>query len=183
MVGMGRMMGGGANTNEMMAKLGIETGKLNAEFEHLQLPINDMLKSLQEMFRPLSAALVGGSLGGPLPTGQHIPGMQGSTFRQGVMLSLIVRFAYVAVLKEAIDKAVSASTKVFNLETAVNDLWVHIEAVKKLESVPGANDAGPGIEMSKLRDSIEKRRQMFQALSDVMRSISESQKNITSNLR
>jgi hypothetical protein len=69
MVGMGRMMGGGANTNEMMAKLGIETGKLNAEFEHLQLPINDMLKSLQEMFRPLSAALVGGSLGGPCRPG------------------------------------------------------------------------------------------------------------------
>jgi hypothetical protein len=172
-------VGPGLSTSQLMATLGIETGKLNAEFEHLQMPINDMLKSLQEMFRPLSGDLVGG----PVPTGQHLPGMQGSTFRQGVMLSLIVRLAYVAVLKEAIDKAVSTGTRVFNLETAVNDLWVHIEAVKKLESVPGANNAGPGIEMSKLRDSIEKRRQMFQALSDVMRNISETQKNIASNLR
>ena len=168
MVGGIGLGGIGGNVAQLLPKLNIEVGKLINEFANMQVPITGLLKSVQDATQPAAGVTVPGGPFGSLA---------------GALAPLATRLAYVAVLKEAMDKA--TNTKLFNLETAVNDLWIHLETIKKLGSAPATAANGGGglaIEMAKLRDMIEKRRQMFQILSDIMRSYNETARGTVQNL-
>jgi hypothetical protein len=170
--GIARSVGGfggpGGNIAQLLPKLNIEVGKLISEFANMQIPITGLLKSVQDATQPAAGVTVPGGPFGSLA---------------GSLGPLVTRLAYVAVLKEAMDKATNSKT--FNIETAVNDLWIHLEAIKKLGSAPAtaaSGGAGGAVELAKLRDMLDKRQQLFQILTDMTRMYNETARGMIQNL-
>jgi hypothetical protein len=196
MVGFGGMMGkmGSGATNELLSRLGIEVGKMSAEFERTPLLLNNLVQAFKELSSQSNlgpfvgegrtgGVTVGGPTGGG-PGGPSQGPLDGaSSFRKGAITGLAVRLSYIAVLKAAIDTAAEAG-KTFNLETAINDLWVHLESVKRLASgTTVKGDSGNiDIETGKLKRLIDKRAQMFDILKKIVDSYNETAKNMTSNM-
>jgi hypothetical protein len=167
MVGMGFF---GGNTAQFLPKLNIEVSMLVSEFANMRVPLNELLQGFQDVSQGAQGIMVAGALSQPGP--------------MGGLATLAIRIAYVAVLKEAVDKA--TLSRVFNVETAINDLLLHLESVRKLASVPAtaaAGSAGMTIELSKLRDMVDGRQELFQLLNEMMRNYNETAKGTVSNMR
>jgi hypothetical protein len=159
-----------ANVAAILPKLNIEVMKLINEFANVKVPLAEVLKSVQDVSQGAAGVVVSNTAASPLPGGS--------------LATLALKIAYVAVLKEAMDKATQA--KVFNVETAINDLLLHLESVRKLGSAPAmaaAGSAGATIELTKLRDMVDGRQKLFQLLSDLMRTNAETSQGIISNIR
>lgn len=154
MVGIGNMMGP-LGSNQMLSRLGIEVGRMGSELAGMQTPLSGLMKSMQDAFQATMMPAPG-----PLgPVGSRLA-------------PLILQLAFVAILKNAMEKA--AAARLFNIETAKNDLWVHLDAISKSGTQPIASatpDAVRILELSKLRDVMEKQQQLFQMLSDILRNI------------
>jgi hypothetical protein len=159
-----------ANVAAILPKLQIEVSKLINEFANMNVPLAQLLRTVQDTSQGAAGIVVNNQAQSPIPGGG--------------LAQLAIRIAYVAVLKEAMDKA--TQSKVFYAETAINDLLVHLESVRKLGSAPAmaaAGGAGATIELTKLRDMIDGREKLFQLLSDLIRKNSETSAGIISNIR
>jgi hypothetical protein len=153
-------------SNQLMSQLGMELDKMGRELADMRLSLSDLARSFKDAYEAPSA---------PLATPLGAP--------SGKVGPLIAKLAYIAVLKHAMEKA--ASAKHFNVETAINDLWIHLDAIKRLGSMQStaASDAGSARELLKLRATMQKQQQMFQMLSDLMKGVRQTTQATLSTLR
>lgn len=205
MVGMqGPLTGIGAH--DLIARLGIETNKLDVEFDHLGDALKGLLKNIRDAFEPGADVLSGLGEKGPLAqtlsrTGQRSDAAAGSggghaarpasplsdlgpgggARLRALLQTTVVRLAYVAILKAAMDKA--TGTRLFNLETAINDLWVHLEELKRLQVAPQSGIGGGQVEFAKLQHLIQERSTMFDLLSRILKQYDDTAKSVINNMR
>lgn len=129
--------------------------------------LQGLLTSLQKSFTDAAAGLTG-------PTGQF------GSVATGSFSTLIVRLAYIAILKNAMEKA--NQSKLFNVETAINDLWIRLEPLKRMGEATSLASGGGGAaaaqELAKLSAMIEKQGGLFRALSEMTRNYSEAARNL-----
>ncbi|HJQ61087.1 MAG TPA: hypothetical protein VJ890_29550 [Vineibacter sp.] len=83
---------------------------------------------------------------------------------------LALKLAFAAVLHDAIGKALKSQA--FNVETAINDLWI------RLDSVRGLQKPSIDVETMKLKRLIDKRSQMFDMLKGIMEKYDATAKGV-----
>ena len=118
--GVGKVLGG-SNTSSLLSALNVEMGSLGRDMAAATANLPDMLQSLQKSLAGIgSTASTAGT----------------AKLAAGQMSQVVAKVVFVAVLNEAINKASQSAH--FNVETAINDLWVHRNAARKFSSSGGA---------------------------------------------
>jgi hypothetical protein len=128
-----------------------------------------------------------GNLNSIVAQGEKPQGLGGAG-AQGLLQSFqsdISKLAFIAVLQKAISKAGSSGH--FNVETAINDLWVALDGVRKGQQANNASlakraQAGAGGALQ-LQQQVQANQEMYQMLSNMMKSMGDLQKSIIQNLR
>jgi hypothetical protein len=155
----------------MLSALGIEMNTLSRDLANTmagaQADVHRVLQQLTTMFAGAKSGL---------PPPPEVPGK---------VSQAIGKLVFISVLNEAIDKA--SKNPHFNVETAVNDLWVHLESARKVST----SSAAPGApsppmsegEMRKLQDALAKRAEMFRLLTNLSQARHEMSKSIIQNMR
>lgn len=142
------------------------------------MSLGTVLKALQPEIAKLGSDLsnLRGPLEATLQQMQNILG--GMNVPQTQVSSAASKLLYVAVLQEAIQKAMA--TPQFNVATAINDLWIHLDAVPKA----GVGlDANAGMQMLKLQRLMESKSKLVEALSNVMKAQHDTAKSVIQNMR
>lgn len=101
------------------------------------------------------------------------PPMLGGTAAQS-MTQIVSKAMYVAVLSDAIEDA--KGKQHFNLQTAINDLWVKLSVLKDQGGEPQRN-------LLKLQQLLEKQSQAMGAISNVAKQMNDSQRSVIRNLK
>lgn len=169
MNGIGRGMGE-TNASSLLSALNLEIGSLARDMAALTTNLPAMQQALQK------------SLGG---IGSAASTTSASSVAAGQVSQAVAKVVFVAVLSEAINKASRSAH--FNVETAINDLWVHLDAARKF-SGGGANAGAAGspsidVETKKLKRMIQKRSELFDVLGKIMEKYDQSAKNVIQNMR
>lgn len=152
------MIGSGNFSNlkvsEVLSKLGLEMNILQRDLEATAAGFPAMAQSLQSLLAGMGAQ----------------PGSVGR---------FLTKAAFISALHEAIDKA--RKNPQFNLETAINDLWIHFDAVRKFSTA--ASPAAIDGEAKRLQGMMQKRAQLFSVLGELMKQRDQMQKSVIQNLR
>jgi hypothetical protein len=146
------------DAGDLLSKLNIEVGKMLNEFGDLKGLLGNLAQSFQQATQGKGGSLATGGLG-----------------------LLAVKLGYIAVLQGAIEKA--GKSQNFNIETAINDLWIALDAVKKLAAAgtqPGS--ASIDVETMKLKRMIQKRSQMFDMLRGIMEKYDATAKGVIQSM-
>lgn len=149
----------------LRSALNVEMGALGRELAASSATVPAMLQSVQKALRS----------GGTTSTTSAIA-LEGERLSQ-----VVAKIVFVSVLTDAISKASRSSH--FNVETAINDLWVHLNSTRRLSSGGDNTAPGIGVETQHLRRMIEKRAGLFSALSAVMKTKHDTAKNAIQNMR
>ncbi len=166
--GVGKVLGG-ANTSSLLSALNVEMGSLGRDMAAATANLPDMLQALQKSLS---------GVGGTASTAGA------AKLAAGQMSQVVAKVVFVAVLNEAINKASKSAH--FNVETAINDLWVHLDAARKFS---GGGNAGAAaspsidVETQKLKRMIQKRADLFELLSKIMERYDQSAKNVIQSMR
>jgi hypothetical protein len=161
---------GGANTSTMLSALNIEMGSLGRDMAAVTANVPVMLQSLQKSLSDVAGTT------SATPAAAHMAGH---------VSQAVAKVVFVAVLNEAIDKASKSAH--FNVETAINDLWIHLDTARKFSS--GGGNAGPtaspsiDLETQKLKRMIQKRAQLFDLLGKIMERHNQLAKNVVQSMR
>lgn len=81
----------------------------------------------------------------------------------------LTRLAYIAALQKAVKKASGSGP--FNVETAINDLWVALDCVKR------------GQQTTSLQAQAQNASDIMQSLSAIMKQMHDSTASVISNMR
>ena len=161
---------GGAATAKLLSALNIEMGSLGRDMAAATANVPAMLQSMQK------------SLGGVASTASTMPAV---ALAAGQLSQVVAKVVFVSVLTEAIDKA--GKNAHFNVETAINDLWVHLDAARKFSGGGAAAGAAGspsfGLEAKKLQRMVQKRAQLFDVLGEIMQKYDQSAKNVIQSMR
>jgi hypothetical protein len=132
-----------------------EVAKLGSDLSNLRGPIEAALQQLQQAFAGVNASL-----------------------QPSQASANALKLIYVAILQESISKAM-VSTQ-FNVATAINDLWLHLDSLQK-----GSNSQDPlsEAEMLKLQRLMDNRARLCEVLSNVLKATNETAKPAIRNLR
>ena len=164
--GVGKLLGG-SSTSILLSALNVEMGSLGRDMAAATANLPDMLQALQKSLS---------GIGGAASTAGA------AQLAAGQMSQVVAKVVFVAVLNEAINKA-SKSTH-FNVETAINDLWVHLDAARKFSSSGGAaGSPSIDVETQKLKRSMQKRAELFDVLGKIMERHNQSAKNVIQSMR
>lgn len=93
---------------------------------------------------------------------------------QGMLQSFqkdVERLAFIHALQKAISKA--GNSKLFNLETAINDLWVAMDGVKR----------GQKAVNQELQEQARRQADVMQAMSAILEKMHETSKSVIQNMR
>lgn len=101
------------------------------------------------------------------------PAAAGGTAAQAITQT-VSKAMFVAVLSDAIEDAKGKSH--FNLQTAINDLWVRLSVLKDQGGEPQRN-------LLKLQQLLEKQAQAMGAASNVLKQAHDSRRSVIRNLR
>jgi hypothetical protein len=146
------MGGGNPHLGNLFKQLGFEADKMLAAAASIP-PF--ALSSLQNVFNGAMKAGAG--------AGNSLGGARGPMPDFG---PLFAKIAYIAVLKAAIEKAGHANN--FNVETAINDLWTHLDSVRRIDSpAPG----GASMPLEKLKMSMQKNAALFDSMSQIVKNL------------
>lgn len=152
------MIGGGFSSNaaasQMLSGLGLEMINLRRGLEATAAQIPAMLQSLQSA-------------------------LAGMGWQAGIVGQSIAKTAFISVLHATLDKA--SKNPQFNLETAINDLWIHLDAVRRFTSA--TNSATIDSEAKKLQGMMQTHVQLYSLLSEMIKARNEMQKGVVRNLR
>ena len=169
----GRSPGVGQSTSQMLSSLGLEASKLSRDIAvtmaGAQTEVQKLLQNLAAGFASAAGSKAGSQ----------------AAASSGNVTHAVGKLVFISVLQEAIDKA--SKSQHFNVETAINDLWNHLDSARKFAS--SASSAGPtpaaspNIELQKLQNMMSRRADMFRALNDVMQKYDQSAKNVIQNMR
>ena len=164
--GVGKVLGG-PNTSSLLSALNVEMGSLGRDMAAATANLPDMLQSLQKSLAGIgSTASTAGT----------------AKLAAGQMSQVVAKVVFVAVLNEAINKASQSAH--FNVETAINDLWVHRNAARKFSSSGGAaGSPSIDVETQKLKRSMQKRAELFDVLGKIMERHNQSAKNVIQSMR
>jgi hypothetical protein len=166
--GVGRVLGA-ANASTLLAALNVEMGSLGRDMAAATANLPGMLQALQK------------SLGGIASTASTAAAAK---LAAGQMSQVVAKVVFVAVLNEAINKASKSAN--FNVETAINDLWVHLDAARKFSGAGNAGAAGSpsiDVEIQKLKRTMQKRADLFDVLGKIMERYDQSAKNVIQSMR
>jgi len=168
--GLGGGKGLGIASGNMLDAVGMPQGiasemskMMDETIGELRSMLTDLQKAFGDAARPPSG-----------PVGQFGP------VSTAGLSQLVVRLSYIAILKEAMNKAKDG--KLFNVETAINDLWVHLDSLKRMGGGPTLASGGAAAtsqELSKLAAMIEKRGALFRALSGLVQAQSQAHRAAT----
>jgi hypothetical protein len=127
-----------------------------------------------------------GSLNSTLSQGEQMSQGLGGAGAQGLLQSFqtdISKLAFISVLQQAIKKAGSAGH--FNVETAINDLWVSLDRVRKGQQANLASIAKKAQAAAEggLQQKMQSQQAMLEMMSNMMKSIHDTQQRIIQNLR
>ena len=156
----------GPRSGNFLSQLGIEVDNLGRDVGAAAAAMPAMMQSLQGLFG-------GGAAAGAFPGAFPNPSQDGQ------IKQTLTKLAFVSVLQEAMDKA--SKNPHFNLETAINDMWVHLEAVGKLAGATSSADSEAAL--IRLQQSMQRRGQLFSMISEIMKSQHDSQMSAIRNLR
>jgi hypothetical protein len=148
----------------ILTKLRPELLKLGAEVSNSRGLFDSVSHQLASIVSKIDPLLSGGKVsGGAIP--------------QSLDLSaLALKIAYVSALQGAVKKAMA--TPHFNVETAINDLWIQLDSVRKLNVQPGQ-----ALDLALLRIPHENQRQLFEALGEMLKAHSELMHGVVKNTR
>jgi hypothetical protein len=154
----------GQQLNNLFQQLGMDMGKISDEMGEIANPLRALAQTFE---RSVKAVDQNGA----------------AQARGGVVQGMAARLAFVAVLKEAMEKATRPGP--FNAETAINDLWVHLDPVRQISAsaASGQDSKIPETAMLKLQKSMAKRSQLFDTLSKIMERYDQSAKSVINNMR
>ena len=166
--GVGKTLGA-ANTSTLLSALNVEMGSLGRDMAAATANLPDMLQALQKSLSGIGSAT----------SPKAAPG-----FAAGQLSQVVAKVVFVAVLNEAINKAGKSAH--FNVETAINGLWVHLDAARKFSG--GGNAAAAGspsidVETKKLKRAMQKRAELFDVLGKIMERYDQSAKNVIQSMR
>ncbi len=131
----------GLRNSKVFAALNMETANLGTELSNVAPMINGISRELENAYSGLAQPRDGDAA--------------------------IAKLMFISVLKNAIEKASRA--KLFNIETAINDLLVHLDSARK---VAGPRASGPTVdlEMTKLKQSLLGQGGLMETLSQLMKN-------------
>lgn len=152
MIGSG--FGANSNATQMFSSLGLEWNTLQRAMEACAAQMPEMLHSMQSAYAGI--------------------GRQTGNMRQS-----IAKAAFISALHQALDKA--GKNPQFNLETAINDLWIHLDAVRRFSAA--VNPVAIDGEAKKLQGMMQKRAQLFSVLGELMKLQDQAQTSVIRNLR
>lgn len=120
---------------------------------------------LQQIAGSLTATLAEGEKAG------KAGGAAGGGAKQALQSfqSDLTRLAYIAALQKAISKAGGQGH--FNVETAVNDLWVALDAVRK------------GNKATILQSQMQQQTQLLETMSNMMKKMHDTAGSVIQNMR
>ena len=156
---------GDMRSSNLLSQLGIEVGKLGRDVNAAAAAMPAMLQSLQGLF----GAAVAGAVPNPLAN----PGTAGK------VKQTLTRLAFVSVLQEAMDKA--SKNQNFNLETAINDMWVHLDAVRKMAGTTSLAESDTA--SLRLQQLMQKRAELFSLISVALKNQHDAQMSVIRNFR
>ena len=164
-----RFGGGGLSTSQMLSGLGIEVNKLSRD---ISVTLSGAQTEIQNLMRNLTGALGDAAMQKVAATGK--------------VSQAIGKLVYISVLQEAIDRA--NRNQHFNVETAINDLWTHLDSARKFSSAASNTPSAPSssstmMETQKLQQAMQKRTEMFNMLSKILEKQHEMTKSIVQNMR
>ncbi len=151
-------LGSGQAASQVLSSLGLEMNNLR---RGLEATIDGMAAQMPAMLQSLQSALAG--MGG----------------QAGIVGQSITKTAFISVLHAALEKA--SKNPQFNLETAINDLWIHLDAVRRFTGA--SNVATIDSEAKKLQGMMRTHTQLFSLLSEMMKMRNEMQTGVIRNLR
>jgi hypothetical protein len=158
----------------MLSSLGLEASKLSRD---IAVTMAGAQSEVQKLLQNLAANFAG--VAGSKAAAQPAAGGSGN------VTQAVGKLVFISVLQEAIDKA--SKSQHFNVETAINDLWNHLDSARKFAT--SASSAGPtpsvgsSIELQKLQNMMSRRADMFRALSNVMQKYDQTAKSVIQNMR
>jgi DNA-binding transcriptional regulator GbsR (MarR family) len=153
----------------MLSALGLEVNKLSRD---ISVTLSGAQTEIQNLMRNLA-----GAFGDAVAQKTAAPGK---------VSQAIGKLVYISVLQEAIDKA--SRTQHFNVETAINDLWTHLDSARKFASAASNTPSAPSssgamMETQRLQQAMQKRAEMFNMLNNIMKQQHEMSKSIIQNMR
>ena len=166
--GVGKVLGG-SNTSSLLSALNVEMGSLGRDMAAATANLPDMLQALQKSLS---------GIGGTASTAGA------AKLAAGQLSQDVAKVVFVAVLTEAINKASKSAH--FNVETAINDLWIHLDAARKFSGGGNAGAAGSpsiDVETQKLKRAMQKRAELFDVLGKIMERYDQSAKNVIQSMR
>lgn len=162
---------GGATTSKLLSALNIEMGSLVRDMAAATANVPTIMQSLQQSL---------GALGN-----MKASAMPAASPAAGQLSQIVAKIVFVSILNAAIEKA--SKNAHFNVETAINDLWVHLDAARKFSAGGGSASAAgsPSIDVQtqKLQSMMQKRSQLFSVLSEIMSKYDQSAKNVIQSMR
>ncbi len=166
MGGIGNVLGA-ANTSSLLSALNVEMGSLGRDMAAATANLPDMLHALQNTLSGVASTAATAAT---------------AKLAAGQMSQVVAKVVFVAVLNEAINKASKSAH--FNVETAINDLWVRLDAARKFSSSGGAaGSPSIDVETQKLKRSMQKRAELFDVLGKIMERYDQSAKNVIQSMR
>jgi hypothetical protein len=97
----------------------------------------------------------------------------------GKVKQTLTRLAFVSVLQEAMDKA--SKNQNFNLETAINDMWVHLDSVRKMAGATSLAESDAA--SLRLQQAMQKRAELISLISEALKNQHEAQMSVIRNFR
>ena len=166
---MGITIGKAFDAASILSALNVEMGSLGRDIAS-NSNVSAMLQNLQKSLESI------GSTTATMPpaalTGQQLS-------------QVVTKIVFVSVLNEAINKA--SKNAHFNVETAINDLWVHLDAARKFSgggsAARAAGSPSTDVEMQKLKRMMQKRAELFSVLGAIMTKYDQSAKNVIQSMR
>lgn len=168
MGGIGKVLGG-ANTSTLLSALNVQMGSLGRDMAAATANLPEMLQALQK------------SLSG---VGSTASTAATAKLAAEQISQVVAKVVFVAVLNEAINKAGKSAH--FNVETAINDLWIHLDAARKFSGRGNAAAGGSpsiDVETQKLQRMMQKRAELFDVLGKIMEKHDQSAKNVIQSMR
>jgi hypothetical protein len=163
---------GGVGASQLISQLGLEVDKMGDELAQAFGDMKGTLGGLSQAFQQATQG-AGSALG--------LPAVQGQ------IGGLARKILFIAVLQAAIEKA--GKNRHFNIETAINDLWISLDPVRKMGAAGDAQglpavqrSAAIDVEMQKLQRMIQKRSQMFDMLRGIMEKYDATAKGVIQSM-
>lgn len=141
--------------------------QLGMEVSNLGRDVNAAAAAMPAMMQSILGSFVG--------AGANAPANPGAA---GQAKQTLVKLAFVSVLQEAMDKA--SKSQHFNVETAINDMWIHLDSVRQMAKAtsPADSDAAS----LRLQHSLQKRSQLFSLINEALKTQNDMNMAVIRNL-